>query len=138
MSLWTDEQDAFVREHRGLLTSSQMAEAPVLKDKSRNAILGRVSRLGLPKLKVPNRQRRKHVRTRALQIVCLKPMPPPPEEKPSEKTSLDIPFMALADVHCRWITGRGKDGLSLSCGHHHAVDSSYCAWHSRIAFSGEK
>lgn len=139
MSLWTDEQDTFIREHRGLMTSSQMANDPILRDKTRNAILGRVNRLGLPKIKVTgDTQRRKRIRTRAQRLFRLKPAAPPKPEKPSEQESLNIPFMALAEVHCRWITGRGKDTLSLSCGRHRRAGSSYCAWHSTLVFSASE
>lgn len=139
MSLWTAEQDTFIREHRGLLTSSQMAEDPILRDKSRNAILGRVMRLGLPKIKVGgDTQRRKRIRTKAQRQFRPKPPAPPKVEKPSEQPSLNIPFMALAEVHCRWITGQGKDGLSSSCGRHRQAGSSYCVWHSGVCFTARE
>lgn len=63
-----------------------------------------------------------------MEIPIWKPAKPQLAPKPIETPPLNIGFMKLKTNHCRWITGKGEDGLATFCGHDIAK-RSFCGQH---------
>ncbi len=112
-SSWTPARDLYLTENRA---SKSAAEIGLHLGVTRNAVLGRANRLGLPKLPRSG-GRRKTCRP----LVVPRKVDPGPEP-------LNIPFLNLAAGHCRQIVGSEGVGQSLSCGHPIARES-YCRFH---------
>lgn len=128
---WTAENDQYLLDNRGLLSAAQIGNHIGV---TRNAVVGRVHRLGLPKIKhaIPGGKPRKprlhrlgesKKRAEPRQEVLPPPMPVEP---------LNILFGDLQPQHCREIVGSAGIGMSLSCGHPVIHESSYCRWHHSI------
>ena len=97
---------------------------------SRNAVLGKVHRLGLPSR---GRQGRKAIpraagRPRVIAPPVFRAAPYVP---PDEPVSLDLTLMQIEPGQCRWVHG---DGPFLFCGHPTHKASSYCEhhWHRSV------
>lgn len=44
---------------------------------------------------------------------------------------LNVPLLQANHTHCRYVTGRGPDGLAAFCGHEAVTSLSWCPWHLR-------
>lgn len=103
---------------------------------TRNAIIGKVHRLGLEKrARGQNMARRPRAARTApykapLTIIQNEPLPPEPELPPF--TGTPVTLMQLEDHQCRWPV-RGPDG-DLYCGA--PADKSWCTYHARLARRG--
>jgi hypothetical protein len=147
---WTPEREDWLRRlwaegHAG----SKIAE--IMGCKSRNPVLGKCHRMGLPKrynAKQPRLQadRRKHRRReqspRAADVeakakrppaplrVRAQPIPKPPVIK--EPPSLKIPLIHAGADQCRFIAGDVRLGATF-CGH--PVEAhSMCSYHRRLCY----
>jgi hypothetical protein len=90
--------------------------------RSTRAISSKADRLHLAK-----RTERRKLLPRPIQPPVEKPKPPQ-----DAAISRNIPFMQLKDMHCREVTGTGRDGLATYCGHRRAEGYSYCLHHRNI------
>lgn len=132
---WTSEVDQIIIANRGLLSAAGIAQL-IGQDVTRNAVLGRINRLGLPKIKhavIGGRPRRpqringeRKVRTAPVKEFVSPPIPVSP---------LNVPFLNLEKQHCREIVGSEGYGQSLSCGHPVIHESSFCRWHHSVNFT---
>jgi hypothetical protein len=136
-SRWTREAETVLREYKSRGVSATLIALRIQRDFgiefSRNAIIGKVHRLGLssPKtdVRMPVGENRKHPRApnprrfRRFQIVDsaddLRPWAGP----------LNIPFLELGPDQCREIVGVG---VALCCGQPQTAASSYCSHHHAI------
>jgi GcrA cell cycle regulator len=140
---WTEEQDQYLREHRGKLSSSQIGAQLGC---TRNAVIGRSNRLGLERLRSYNTfeeiNHGKRVKAAAKvakegavrpATVNLVALPPPSIDDaaiPAEqrKSTLD-----LGPHDCRWPVGDPQEPGFFFCGAVQRDGSSYCAAHHHIA-----
>jgi hypothetical protein len=134
--IWTEVEDQIIVANRGTLSAAIIANL-IGHGCTRNAVIGRINRLKLPKIKhamtggnprkvKPRRVNGEHKVRKAPTIQLPPPMPVAP---------LNIPFIDLERNHCREIVGSGGIGMSLSCGHTVITDSSYCRWHHSINYT---
>jgi GcrA cell cycle regulator len=128
-ALWTEEREAALRKWHGLgLSGSAIA---VQLGISRNAVLGKIDRLGLssgePRSAKPVRQKPKVERKRPWmplpETVELPAMPAAPKNA--------ITLLELKSHQCRWPFG---DGPILFCGGDAVDGKPYCAGHCRVAY----
>lgn len=131
---WTEVEDQIIIDNRGTKSAAQIADM-IGHGLTRNAILGRIHHLGLPKIKhaVTGGPRR----PRAARIKYVKARPPQREfpSPPVAVQPLNIPFLDLAPHHCREIVGSQGFGMSLSCGHPRIEGSGFCRWHHSINYT---
>jgi GcrA cell cycle regulator len=132
---WTDER---VEQLKKLwaegLSASQIAR--VLGEVTRNAVIGKVHRLGLSGRASPARIERPRYPKPARRMV--KPMlaepviiaEPEPEPEPGEWTTV----LTLRERMCKWPIGNPGDANFRFCGRKSADGASYCAEHSRKAY----
>jgi GcrA cell cycle regulator len=116
---WTPEQDAQVRAlwRKGLTASKVGLEMGV----SRNAIIGRLHRLGEPK------------RDNRIKIfIAPRPAiaPTPLDHNPHK--SCNVGFLDVRFDQCREVVGH--DGLAIFCGEIIVDGSSYCQHHHTINY----
>jgi GcrA cell cycle regulator len=143
---WDDESaDLLAKLWADGLSAGQIA--PRL-GKSRNAILGKVHRLGLPPRKVTERAPRTRKSSNlplrptrvgygARSTVSLRPRSAPaltivPRIVRDLQPSLRLDIHDLRECSCRWPSGDPKEGLTY-CGHRKAAGSSYCLAHTAAA-----
>ncbi len=127
---WTEAQDLRLLK---LAAEGNTASAIAAEfDKSRNAIIGRIYRLGGKLIS------RKRPEGAAPPRCRLKGRPPPEKRRPVIKIeSRKLTLPELRQSHCRF-----PDSLDISeriddmryCGHKAAPDSPYCAHHHKIAY----
>lgn len=129
---WTDDRTALLTKLWGDGFSASQVSAR-LGGTTRNAVIGKVSRLGLPIRANTGRRRRDpsirnaatkqaRRRDRAQAQVALEPMPLP-------DSAMDLPRIAFADLeahHCRWPSAQS---IMHYCGLSRAPGCSYCAGH---------
>ncbi len=127
MSFWTLERDIYITENHVRLSA---AEKALFLGTTRNAVISRSHRIGLPKLTRAPSGRPKKAREYKPSAVCKPPVQIAPPPMPVEP--LNIPFIELGPKHCREIVGYGDYGLSLSCGHSVIHEGSFCRWHHSI------
>lgn len=135
-SFWTDERIEDLK--RRLSDGETAGEIAWAMRRSRNAILGKVWRLGLKFLSAgrpgPAKKRKRRVIGRRIVTFRMKPQKPPtPFKHPKRLIDLDR-------YQCRWpddIDIAGKAGLALLfCGEPVFDDAAYCACHCRLAYTG--
>lgn len=135
---WPAERDNLLRElwEQGLSARLCGIELGC----TRNAVIGRAHRLGLPSRKPtgPNGGRqprkRKHVLRRTIsphQFIW--EIGEPPIEKVHEPLGPPVPFIETKLHHCRWIVG-GEGIETLCCGVQHVEGYPYCRTHCRLAY----
>ena len=100
---------------------------------TKNAVIGRANRLGLPSVrpaprpklpKAPRIAGEYKARKAPAKVFVSPPVPVEP---------MNILFSDLHPFHCREIVG--QDGFeSLSCGHPKIENSSYCRWHHAVNY----
>jgi len=151
-NMWTRERIAhLIRLQGDGLSAASISHALGNDDKtgqpifSRNAVLGKLFRLGLSNLDAPKTPRKKPVRKPVPAGVKTKGASP---QNASDKSLAIVPVipakraangkllnvLSLTKVNCRWPIGNpGEEGFGF-CGHHCAADKSYCDEHSAIAY----
>lgn len=140
---WSDERVERIVQLWGDGRSAS-AIAALIGGTTRNAVLGKLHRLGLTQKRSPHRAsietrlRRKAKRTRAAPVVKRRDiiMGLPAEPLPAD----DAPpanLIAIGDLephHCRWVYGDPKQGNHGFCGQRHVEGLAYCAGHARKAY----
>ena len=157
---WTEERVALLKRlWADGFSASQIAGR--LGEVTRNAVIGKVHRLGLAgratifRMRSPrSRSRVAHLPIRPTRVqyrthsnVALKPMYRPMEQPtvalalvPSIIEEFNIPsalridLLGLKESMCRWPVGDPKSEHFYFCGHQKYDGVSYCAHHSRLAF----
>lgn len=134
LAAWTDERIAtLTRLWREGVSASTIARQ--LGGTTRNAVIGKVHRLGLSGHPTPPRCRRPRART---------PRPEPRLPRPRPLRALEVaaaepPMVGTADIvtvgrrACRWPIGEPKAADFALCGRP-AVRGAYCAAHGAIAY----
>jgi GcrA cell cycle regulator len=143
---WTEERIDLVRRLwlEGLSASQIAAELrPPGKELSRNAVIGKLGRLGLTKKDRPTRTkpfqrprvaRRKPFRAPPLQSPQAPKPAPAPAPAPSAAHQCDI--LGLTNESCRWVVS-GESEPFMFCGMPEAdmtAGVSYCPYHARMAY----
>ncbi len=144
---WTDEEDALLRRLRAEGVSSSKIAVQI--GKSRNAVIGRASRMGLPSVNEshrpdPNRPRRPQGRPQTrptgvhlpghnrVRAKAARPRPQPVAAADAPAPS-GVGLIALTSGDCHWPYG---DGPFTFCGHR--VDLSgrqpYCGYHRAASY----
>jgi len=141
MDYWPHEKTQQLRElfDKGL-TGTQIGR---ILGYSRNAIIGKLHRLGLKRLAGTNRETRKQTKKEPRRVIPSAPrsgagiaaqereMPPSPSSAPP---SLNLSIFQLEKGRCRWPEGEpGKSGFSF-CGHQ-TYGAVYCFHHSTRAYN---
>jgi GcrA cell cycle regulator len=144
---WTDDREAVLKRlWKDGYSASQIAKK--MGGCTRNAVIGKVSRLGLSSRKVPSRPVRRDRPTRVIPAgvdgrtlnhaprsrIVLRP-PCKPLDPPTAVTlePLMVSVLALTSGMCRWPTGEGRE--HLFCGHPwHGEHGPYCATHTALAY----
>ena len=135
---WNDERDKIISDNWGLLRTAKIA---ALLGVSRNAVIGRASRLGLKRLpptpggRPPNPNKPPRVKRIRGEHKIRKPPTREFASPPIPVAPLFIPFIDLAPHHCREVVGTGDYNLSLSCGHPRIEASSYCEFHHQLNYT---
>jgi len=141
---WTDERVTLLRKlwAEGL-SASQIAKQ--LGGVTRNAVIGKVHRLGLAGRATPSRPAKRPVRTARPRIVG----PTAPRMRPtSTLPSVVIPHLepvrfedgkaasvlTLSDTMCKYPIGDPTDPDFAFCGRGSAASGPYCADHARLAY----
>ncbi len=125
------------------LSASEIAGR--LGEVTRNAVIGKVHRLGLagrkttsrkplPRRTSPRRNRPGRVERRLppapfMRPAALPPAPPPPV------AALMLPLRQLRDDQCRWPVGDPREAGFGFCGCQKAPGVPYCAHHAAIAYN---
>lgn len=132
---WNDENTNKMKDL--ILSGRSAAEiAKLIGARSRNAVIGKAAREGIP-LATQHRKKsasgpRKppwhHKMLRAL----LPPVPRDPLPQENQPPMGTKPLMELGPRECRWPHG---DGPFFFCGQPTAVEQSYCPFHMRRAFT---
>lgn len=128
---WTDEKIERLRILWGEGRSAGYI-ANDLGGVTRNAVIGKVHRLGIePRAKpAPRKPRRVRRPRQKLTMMSEPPLKPVILKQDLEQPSLGISVADLQEHHCRWIPFDDR----LHCGHPKSNGFSYCAFHSRIAY----
>lgn len=138
MKIWDDE---LIKKLKGL-REQKLSAGEIAKEMgiTRNAVIGKLARLGLMKngtvkVAIPKETIAVAKQPRAPNRTIVFDPPPPPVVAPrplpvTPITPTAIHILDLQDHHCRAVLdGRAADGLSLYCGAPKAGGSSYCATH---------
>ena len=157
--MWTSERVEFLKRRWGEgHSASEIAEA--LGGFTRNAVIGKVHRLGLARrgtihrrssspyvlsrhaVRWPRSTVARRDRSAALRLAVV-----PVKQPATEPTivaslvrdlnmlpALRVDLLDLQISMCRWPIGDPRDGNFHFCGHPKFGNSSYCAVHSRMAF----
>lgn len=139
MTTWTDERVEVLKQLAAQvdppLSASDIARR--MGDCSRNAVIGKVHRLGL-KLYTSSFERRTFnalprrpvPRKRVSAVTFTRQVPPQPAQTPLPIPRADdkarVSFAELEDHHCRFIPGEPRDGY---CGLPKVEGTSYCPGH---------
>lgn len=113
---------------------------------SRNAVIGKINRLGLERRKPPQPRERARPRVkRGVPIVRrpvfiapppspepLPPLPAEPEKKPHMRR---LQLLQLQDHHCRWPYGDPHGHPFYFCAADRKQGDAYCGFHMRKAFA---
>ncbi len=133
---WTDERvDQLRQMWTEGLSASQIARS--LGGVTRNAVIGKVHRLGLSGRASPARAERPRIRTIAPRPAQPKPQPLEPvvvQEPLQTAEGENITVVNIARNQCKWPIGDPSDSAFKFCGHAPRPGSPYCEAHSRMAF----
>jgi GcrA cell cycle regulator len=159
---WTEER---VAELKKLWAEGHSASqiAKRLGSVTRNAVIGKVHRLGLSGRATPSRPVKRPPRlarpkpqqmprqasapaargNNALAVRAeQQPAPPPEVETNVEPQRLPngdmVTVLTVKDTMCKWPIGDPADATFGFCGHASAEGSPYCAEHARVAFQPAK
>lgn len=134
--MWTDER---VDQLKSLwtegLSASQIARA--LGGVTRNAVIGKVHRLGLAGRAVPSRVDRPRLPS-APRLHHLRPREPEPPVVEEEPITLEdgsfVGVLTINDRMCRWPIGDPSADEFHFCGRNPKSGSPYCEAHARKAY----
>lgn len=132
---WSAEEDAVLTaEWKKGISCSQIAKTIRRRfgnSRTRNSIIGRKHRLGLPDRTTPVRivRDKQRVKRRALpkMVEPVKPVAKAAKPVRKEEPIRRVEITELARSECRWPVT--EDSPHLFCGRPQAEDSSYCATH---------
>ena len=142
---WTDERILFITTQFLVAEVSAKDIAAMLGDVSREAVCGKLYRLGVrrPQVRRPRQLRapRPPKRTQASpshaekrpRSAFVRPLPPPE----LSGISSEIPLLATEPHHCRWIEGK-MAGAFYVCGQQNSPGISFCDRHAAIAYLRSK
>lgn len=143
--MWTPERIATLKT---LWAKGQSASemAAVLGALSRNAVIGKLHRLGLKRPKSTLQPKKRPATSASLSVprAALPNSPPLPAFKadmfpPLARAPDKYPSTAtLTPDHCRWPEGDPKSSSFHYCGRPRAEDSSYCPHHRARATTGRR
>ena len=132
---WTDER---VEQLKSLWTEGLSASqiARVLGGVTRNAVIGKVHRLGLAGRAGPTRsERTRHTSTHRS---VARTQPVEKEIVEEDPVVLDdgnfVTVLSINDRMCRWPIGDPSEGEFHFCGHRPKEGSPYCEAHARKAY----
>lgn len=129
---WTDER---IEQLKALwaegLSASQVAR--VLGGVTRNAVIGKVHRMGLALRGNPGTTARQSPRGQLRKF--LRAPEPIPEPEPERDPIPGITIANVTDKQCRWPYGDPAKPDFHLCGHPTITLSPYCAHHARKAFA---
>jgi GcrA cell cycle regulator len=138
---WTEERVALLRNRVDAgLTCAQIAREIGV---SRNAVIGKVSRLGLSRVKSaavgqPGRTVPKMARPRVVIQQRTSPLAPTTQQLPFAPPAVDNgprrSLLELAQGHCRWPLSEPGAADFGFCGKEQVEGLSYCAAHARMAY----
>ncbi|HET7333635.1 MAG TPA: GcrA family cell cycle regulator [Rhizomicrobium sp.] len=137
---WTDER---VDQLKSLWTEGLSASqiARVLGGVTRNAVIGKVHRLGLAGRASPSRSERPRmpIAPKTHQMRVHQPEPPVVEEDP---VTLDdgsfVGVLTINDRMCRWPIGDPSENEFHFCGRNPKSGSPYCEAHARKAYQPQQ
>jgi GcrA cell cycle regulator len=148
--MWTDERVETLRKlWTDGLSASQIAKQ--LGGVTRNAVIGKVHRLGLAGRATPSRPAKRIVRThrprlhvgvgpsRPRTIASLAPLAelPPPLEPMAQPDGTVASVLTVTDRMCRWPIGDPADATFAFCGRE-VCDGPYCSEHARLGFQPQR
>jgi len=133
---WTDERVAMLRQlYDEGLSYGQIAAA--IGGITRNAAIGKASRIGLDKRGAPtvsNGRKKPRMRyTRRHPFHRAAPVPIVAQELEPETLPNPVTLGELKPHHCRWIDGEVKGAETLYCGAGALKGHAYCGKHYRMA-----
>lgn len=120
------------------LSASQIART--IGGITRNAVIGKIHRLGLAGRAVPHRERVTQTRARTYRpfVETAQALPAAPIKEP-EPVTLENgdrhSILTIRDGLCRWPFGDPREHSFHFCGHETLALSTYCLAHSRKAYS---
>lgn len=126
---WHEEEDRLLTE----LWRDESIPAATIGERlsrSKNSIVGRAHRLGLPMRKTgPYAGRPRRLKRMDSKPIVVSPPAVPEPSKPWEP--IGIPLLEAEAYHCRAIVGKDERGLALFCGHYTPLAGrlSFCAYH---------
>lgn len=130
---WTEER---VEQLKKLWTDGLSASqiARVLGEVTRNAVIGKVHRLGLSGRASPARTERPRYAKTPRRM--LRPVMPEPEiiEEPEPEPGERMTVLTLKERMCKWPIGNPGEENFRFCGRKAADGVPYCAEHSRKAY----
>lgn len=146
---WPAAEEALLREKTAAGFSAGWISKNHLPHRSRNAVVGKIHRLGIRSGRDNNNwvpgslnftpKRRALRNSGAVKNAVLarmrKPDMPLPPTIPDKIEPKRVGLLELNQTHCRWcLDEKGEDGLALFCGHDKWGESSYCLGHSHIVY----
>lgn len=145
---WTDERvELLKRLWAEGLSASQIAQK--LGAVTRNAVIGKVHRLGLSGRATPSRPSRRTAKpavarparaTPAAASAAPRPAAPPPAPlEPAKLPSGEFATVLTLGSHiCKWPIGDPDDASFRFCGRHAGAATPYCEAHARVAYQPQK
>jgi len=132
--MWTAKADAALADCNAAgLSRSQTAaviNAKLGTRYSRNAVSGRMDRLGLKAKPMVTPRPRAPWGFFKERVKKHRPRPRPAAPKPPQPAGKPVPLVELQNHHCRAVVAeRGADGLAVFCGATAIDGSSYCPAH---------
>lgn len=131
---WTNEQIDILTDKWSTRSATEIG---AMINKTRNAVIGKAARLGLPHKKktggsmrvlLPKKDRPARRSKVRLQVEAI-PVPVPVDG--------GVHILDLVGHHCRAVIGRGSDGLARYCGAHKSKPHPYCAGHAALYYNKE-
>jgi len=143
---WTDEDAAIVEQLWGEGLSASQIAGRLKRRYTRNAVIGKVHRMGLSGRAVIKRKTERSETASRPRKIRLKPAPTKPQkdilaELPVEPLPAEdirpeklVAFVDLEPHHCRWVYGDPKESDHGFCGSEKVIGLPYCAAHARRAY----
>lgn len=133
---WTDERVEQLKQlwNEGL-SASQIARA--MGGVTRNAVIGKVHRLGLSGRGAParvSRPKRVTMPRPAFKPVLVKPLPAVVEEPVTLADGNHANVLTIRDSMCKWPIGDPTQSGFHFCGRPTSPGASYCQGHARLAY----
>lgn len=143
---WTDERvDRLKKLWTEGLSASQIAKE--LGGVTRNAVIGKVHRLGLSGRATPSRPPRRAVkphrprpaiRPSIRPVMRAQPAPPPPVEAERLPSGEFATVLTLSEHICKWPIGDPDQQGFRFCGRRTKPSAPYCDAHARMAYQPTK